>query len=183
MYPRLLDEITTVLTQRPRIWKWISVADAIVFVENIVTMLDLVPDPAEAVHHLRDETDDYLVALARENRVEYMITGDRDLLDWSLQFLPVISLGKEVEFEESFGAAKLVISSMPEFRSWRLSRWIEQPNKYLLLLEWDTLEDHTERFRGSPSYQQWQALLRHFYNPFSTVLHFENCVSVFTEKT
>lgn len=91
MCQRLLDEITIVLTQRPRIRKWISIADATVFVENIMTMLDLVPDPTEVDHLLRDETDDYLVALARENGAEYIITGDRDLLDWSPQIVPVVS--------------------------------------------------------------------------------------------
>ena len=54
-------------------------------------MLDLVPDPTEVDHLLRDETDDYLVALARENGAEYIITGDRDLLFWSPQLLPVVS--------------------------------------------------------------------------------------------
>lgn len=54
-------------------------------------MLDLVPDPTEVGHLLRDESDDYLVALARENQAEYIITGDRDLLAWSPQLLPVVS--------------------------------------------------------------------------------------------
>lgn len=54
-------------------------------------MLDLVPDPTEVDHLLRDESDDYLVALARENGAEYIVTGDRDLLDWSPQLLPVVS--------------------------------------------------------------------------------------------
>jgi len=91
MCPRLLDEITSVLTQRRRIRKWISIADAKVFVENIMTMLDLVPDPTMVVHLLRDESDDYLVALAQENGAEYIITGDRDLLDWNPQLLPIVS--------------------------------------------------------------------------------------------
>jgi len=86
--------------------------------------------------------------------------------------------GQEIEFEKSFGAAKLIISSMPGFRSLRLSRCIEQPNKYLLLVEWNTLEDHVESFRTSPSYQNWRDRLHHFYDPFPTVLHFEDCVSI-----
>jgi heme-degrading monooxygenase HmoA len=84
--------------------------------------------------------------------------------------------GREVEFEETFDQAKLIISSMPGFRSLRLSKCLEQPNKYLLLVEWDTLEDHTEGFRQSPKYQQWRVLLHHFYDPFPTVLHFEDRV-------
>ncbi|SNS96925.1 antibiotic biosynthesis monooxygenase family protein [Rhodococcoides kyotonense] len=77
------------------------------------------------------------------------------------------------EFEAIFAQAKSIISSMPGFRSVRLSRGIEQPSVYLLLVEWDTLEDHTERFRGSAEYQQWKALLHHFYAPFPVVEHFE----------
>jgi heme-degrading monooxygenase HmoA len=79
----------------------------------------------------------------------------------------------ESEFEDSFSRAKLIISSMPGFQSLRLSRCIEQPNRYLLLVEWDRLEDHTEGFRGSPEYEQWRELLHHFYDPFPTVEHYD----------
>ena len=65
------------------------------------------------------------------------------------------------------------IASMAGFRSLRLSRCVEQPNRYLLLVEWDRLEDHTEGFRGSPEYKQWRALLHHFYDPFPTVEHYK----------
>jgi heme-degrading monooxygenase HmoA len=44
---------------------------------------------------------------------------------------------------------------------------------YLLLVEWERLEDHTEGFRGSAEYQQWRQLLHHFYEPFPTVDHFQ----------
>lgn len=43
---------------------------------------------------------------------------------------------------------------------------------YLLLVEWDTLEAHTEGFRGSSEYLEWKALLHHFYDPFPVVEHF-----------
>ncbi|MEK7293000.1 MAG: antibiotic biosynthesis monooxygenase [Actinomycetota bacterium] len=90
--------------------------------------------------------------------------------------------GRETEFEKTIEKAKLIISSIPGFRSLQLSKCVEQPNKYLLLVEWDTLEDHVEGFRGSPSYQKWRALLHEFYDPFPTVLHFENRVRVIAEK-
>lgn len=86
--------------------------------------------------------------------------------------------GREAEFEAAFAEAKLIIASMPGFRSLRLSRCIESTNVYLLLVEWDTLADHTEGFRGSPEYQQWRALLHHFYDPFPTVLHFDPITEV-----
>lgn len=53
-----------------------------------------------------------------------------------------------------------------------LQRCIERPSRYVLLVRWETLEDHTEGFRGSPEYQRWKALLHHFYDPFPTVEHF-----------
>jgi heme-degrading monooxygenase HmoA len=62
---------------------------------------------------------------------------------------------------------------MVGFRSLTLSRCIERPQAYLRLVEWDRLEDHTEGFRGSAEYEQWRALLHHFYEPFPTVEHFE----------
>ncbi len=42
----------------------------------------------------------------------------------------------------------------------------------MLLVRWDSLEAHTVGFRQSPDYQQWRALLHHFYDPFPTVLHY-----------
>jgi heme-degrading monooxygenase HmoA len=86
--------------------------------------------------------------------------------------LPVLP-GRESEFESEFGKAKAIISATPGFISLTLSRCIERPSTYLLLVEWATLEDHTEGFRGSDQYQQWRRLLHGFYDPFPTVEHFE----------
>jgi heme-degrading monooxygenase HmoA len=88
-----------------------------------------------------------------------------------LAVLPV-KPGQEPEFEAAFEQAKAIISAMPGFRSLTLSRCIERPETYLLLVEWERLEDHTEGFRGSAEYQQWRALLHHFYEPFPAVEHF-----------
>lgn len=76
------------------------------------------------------------------------------------------------EFETAFADAKSIIASMPGFVNLTLSQGIEQPNTYLLLVEWERLEDHTDGFRGSDEYQQWKALLHHFYDPFPVVEHF-----------
>ncbi len=79
--------------------------------------------------------------------------------------------GQEHAFESAFAKAQAIIASMHGYLSHRLERCIEHPNRYLLLVAWTTLEAHTEGFRGSPQYQQWKALLHHFYDPFPTVLH------------
>lgn len=85
--------------------------------------------------------------------------------------LPVLP-GQEREFEAAFAEAKAIIASMPGFQTLTLSRCLERPSTYLLLVEWDALADHTEGFRGSAEYQQWRELLHHFYDPFPVVEHF-----------
>ena len=81
---------------------------------------------------------------------------------------------EEGQFEEAFAQAQGIIASMAGFRSLRLERCIEDPHRYLLLVEWDRLEDHTEVFRLSPEYGEWRRLLHHFYEPFPSVEHFES---------
>jgi heme-degrading monooxygenase HmoA len=80
--------------------------------------------------------------------------------------------GGESDFEEAFRAARPLISRQPGFRSLSISRSIESPNLYLLLVEWDSIEAHTEGFRGSADYERWKELLHHFYDPFPVVEHF-----------
>jgi heme-degrading monooxygenase HmoA len=90
--------------------------------------------------------------------------------------LPVIP-GQEAEFIETMDRAKAIIASAPGFVSLRVSRGIESPRSFLLLVEWETLEAHTEGFRNSEAYQEWRSLLHHFYDPFPIVEHFETVAS------
>ena len=53
-----------------------------------------------------------------------------------------------------------------------MSRGIESPNQYVLAVEWDSVEAHTQGFRGSPAFQQWRDALHHFYDPAPIVEHF-----------
>ena len=80
--------------------------------------------------------------------------------------------GLEADFESAFGEARPLISGLPGFISLSLSRSVESPHLYLLLVEWDSIEAHTEGFRGSAEYAQWRALLHQFYDPFPVVEHF-----------
>ena len=81
--------------------------------------------------------------------------------------------GQERQFAEAFEQARPIISSMPGCRSVQLQRCIEARSRFLLLVEWDRLEDHTAGFRGSAEYHRWRELLHHFYDPFPTVEHYE----------
>lgn len=80
--------------------------------------------------------------------------------------------GQCSEFEMAFSKAQKIISSMKGYISHELLKCVEFPNQYLLLVKWETLEDHTIGFRGSDEYQEWRKLLHHFYDPFPEVLHF-----------
>ncbi|HZQ83346.1 MAG TPA: antibiotic biosynthesis monooxygenase [Acidimicrobiales bacterium] len=86
--------------------------------------------------------------------------------------------GEEGAFEEAFDRAKAIIAASPGFISLRLSRCMERPGRYVLLVEWRSLVDHTVGFRESPPYEEWRRLLHHFYDPFPLVEHFEDVVAV-----
>lgn len=85
--------------------------------------------------------------------------------------------GQEAAFVEAMETAKAIIAASPGFRSLRVERGVERPSSFLLLVEWERLEDHTEGFRGSAAYQDWRAALHHFYDPFPVVEHFEAVVT------
>lgn len=95
--PELLAEVREVLTERPRLRRWIDLEAAQSFIEAIAITADLVADPAPTSAITRDADDDYLVALARERQADYVVTGDKDLLEWDEQRPPVVS---PAEFEE-----------------------------------------------------------------------------------
>jgi heme-degrading monooxygenase HmoA len=80
--------------------------------------------------------------------------------------------GQEAKFEAAFNMAQRIISSMHGYLSHQLQCCIEDPSRYLLLVNWQRLEDHTVGFRESGEYQQWRELLHHFYDPFPEVQHY-----------
>ncbi|MFC3835544.1 MULTISPECIES: antibiotic biosynthesis monooxygenase family protein [Deinococcus] len=80
--------------------------------------------------------------------------------------------GQTADFEAAFAHAQHIIASMKGYVRHELQQCVEDDHKYVLLVWWDTLEDHTVGFRGSAGYQEWRALLHHFYDPFPTVEHF-----------
>lgn len=81
--------------------------------------------------------------------------------------------GRTDEFEQAFAKAQMIIASMPGYIGHELQKCLEVDRQYILLVRWQTLEDHTKGFRESPQYQEWKALLHHFYDPFPEVHHYE----------
>ena len=92
-----------------------------------------------------------------------------------------VKTGEENEFENAFKVAGQHISAIKGYKGHTLQKCLEQANKYLLLVKWEKLEDHTIGFRESKEYLSWKELLHHFYDPFPIVQHFETIID-FTEE-
>jgi heme-degrading monooxygenase HmoA len=80
--------------------------------------------------------------------------------------------GQEAAFEEAMRRARPLIEASQGFGGMNLRRCVEAPNRYLLSVSWEKVEDHTVGFRQSESYQKWRELLHHFYDPFPVVEHY-----------
>ncbi len=84
-----------------------------------------------------------------------------------------IKPGITKEFEQAFARAQTIIASMPGYISHQLQKCVEKDHRYILLVRWEKLEDHTLGFRQSEQYGEWKALLHHFYSPFPKVEHYQ----------
>jgi len=72
-------------------------------------------------------------------------------------------------FEVDFKIAANIICKMAGYKSHQLLKCLESDDKYLLLIEWEKLEDHTIGFRNSEEYQNWKRRLHHYYQPFPII--------------
>ena len=80
--------------------------------------------------------------------------------------------GEEQAFEAAMAKARPLIEATDGFQRMELRHCIETANRYLLLVWWDSVEVHTEGFRGSDRYAEWKAALHRFYDPFPVVEHY-----------
>ncbi|NNC99696.1 MAG: DUF1653 domain-containing protein [Gammaproteobacteria bacterium] len=79
----------------------------------------------------------------------------------------------QAEFETAFAEAQNLMSKMDGYISHQLQRCLEKNNRYVLLVEWQSLDHHIVGFRKSANYQKWRKLLHRFYKPFPEVQHFQ----------
>jgi heme-degrading monooxygenase HmoA len=82
--------------------------------------------------------------------------------------------GREQEFLAAFGQARPMIEASEGFLGLELRRCVDEgsTHRFLLLVEWESVEAHTVGFRGSDRYERWRELLHHFYDPFPVVEHY-----------
>ena len=81
--------------------------------------------------------------------------------------------GQQAEFDEAIvRGVTSVISQAKGFRGYKVNKGIESPERYILQIFWDTLENHTVDFRGGPLFPQWRAIVGPFFAQPPVVEHF-----------
>jgi len=81
---------------------------------------------------------------------------------------------RAAEFEAALRkGVETVIAHSDGFEGYKLNRSIESPGRYVLMIFWQTLEDHTVGFRGSDAFTAWRAIVGTFFLAPPLVEHFE----------
>ncbi len=84
-----------------------------------------------------------------------------------------IHSGQQEEFEAALeNGLKNVIGKAKGFLGYRINRGIETPNRYILLLYWETIENHTIDFRESPAFPEWRGIVGPFFAKPPAIEHF-----------
>lgn len=84
-----------------------------------------------------------------------------------------IKPGTNADFEENLNKAQSVISKSPGHLGHQFQHCMEDPNRYVLLIRWESLEAHTIGFRESALFQEWRGLIGSFFASPPEVQHFE----------
>lgn len=85
-----------------------------------------------------------------------------------------IDPARAAEFEAAIlRGVQTVIAQAKGFRGYKVNRSLETPGRYLLMIYWATLEDHTVGFRGSEAFTQWRAIVGPFFLQPPVVEHME----------
>ena len=85
-----------------------------------------------------------------------------------------ITPGKNADFDAAIvRGVETVISKAKGFLGYQVQRGIESPDRYVLLIGWQTLANHTVDFRESAAFAQWRAIVGPFFAQPPQVEHFE----------
>jgi heme-degrading monooxygenase HmoA len=83
-----------------------------------------------------------------------------------------IILGREGDFAEAYAQGRELLLTTPGCRTIRMTRGIESPSVFVLMVEWDSLEDHEVGFRQSERFPAWRALIGPFFAEPPMVEHY-----------
>ncbi len=84
-----------------------------------------------------------------------------------------IKPGNQAEFDAAIlRGLETVIAAAKGFQGYKVNKGIESPERYLLTIFWETLENHTVNFRQSPAFAQWRAIVGPYFAAPPVVEHF-----------
>lgn len=84
-----------------------------------------------------------------------------------------IHSGRQLEFDAAIvRGVEQVISKATGFRGYKVNKGIESPERYVLMIFWETLENHTVDFRESPAFLEWRGTVGSYFAAPPTVEHF-----------
>ncbi len=84
-----------------------------------------------------------------------------------------IQPGQQAAFDAAIvRGVTTVIAQAKGYRGYKVNKGVESPERYLLMIFWDTLENHTVDFRGGPLFPQWRAIVGPFFATPPVVEHF-----------
>jgi heme-degrading monooxygenase HmoA len=82
--------------------------------------------------------------------------------------------GKQAEFDAAIvRGVTSVIAQAKGYRGYKVNKGVESPERYILMIFWETLENHTVDFRGGPLFAQWRAIVGPYFATPPVVEHFE----------
>jgi heme-degrading monooxygenase HmoA len=80
--------------------------------------------------------------------------------------------GSADEFAAAYRSAREVLTGTPGCRSVRMTHCVESPTRFVLLVEWDSIEAHEENFRATDRFDKWRAAIGPFFARPPLVEHF-----------
>jgi len=84
-----------------------------------------------------------------------------------------IAPGQNAAFEEAIQRALTTVASRARgMRGYKVNKGVESPERYILQIFWDTLEDHTVHFRQGPLFAEWRVIIGPFFASPPVVEHF-----------
>ncbi len=85
--------------------------------------------------------------------------------------------GLEEEFAAAYARARSIVAGTPGCRTVRMTRGIESPTRFVLLVEWDSVESHVKNFRETERFGAWRGLIGPYFAAPPAVEHFADLPS------
>jgi heme-degrading monooxygenase HmoA len=83
-----------------------------------------------------------------------------------------VQAGREDDFAAAYVKAHSILATTPGCRSVRMTRGIETPSRFVLIVEWDSVDAHLDNFRASDRFTEWRALIGPYFDGAPRVEHF-----------